>query len=370
MRKTVVPGVWSWSRWQPDRDLDFNGFFAEGAEGNLVVDPVEPDEATLAALRERGVAAVLVTNRDHERAAAAVVAATGARVIASALDAPLLTQHVDRTVMPGDVVHGWTVIGLDGFKTPGEIALYDPARRTAIVGDALWGTPAGALTLMPDAKLADPVRATLSVRALRALHLDHLLVGDGACVFGGAHAALGAAIDARPGVLTNRVNLHELEYVPCVMPRPFGSRDAELGWLLGAEKLGSIAIKLAPGQVSCPYHWHTADEELYVVLSGTPTLRTPKGTFALRAGDVVAFPTGPAGAHRLQNDSADEAHLLVIANDDEASDSCLYPDSRKHHVGGASLRAYDEPALDYFAGEIGDETLAGETAPAPSASPG
>ena len=39
MRKTVAPGVWSWSRWQPDRGLDFNGFFVETAEGNLVVDP-------------------------------------------------------------------------------------------------------------------------------------------------------------------------------------------------------------------------------------------------------------------------------------------------------------------------------------------
>ena len=63
---------------------------------------------------------------------------------------------------------GWTVVGLDGFKTAGEIVLYSRARRTAIVGDALWGTPAGALTLMPDAKLADPERAALSARKLRA----------------------------------------------------------------------------------------------------------------------------------------------------------------------------------------------------------
>lgn len=358
MRKTVVPGVWSWSRWQPDRDLDFNGFFVEGADGNLVVDPVELDEATLAGLRERGVAAVVVTNRDHQRATAAVVAATGAQVIASALDAPLLAQRVDRTVEPGDVVHGWRVIGLDGFKTPGEIALHDSARRAAIVGDALWGTPAGALTLMPDAKLADPVRATLSARALRALRLDHLLVGDGACVFGTAHAAIGAMIDARPGVLTNRVNFDELAYVPYVAPPPFGSSDAETGLLLGAEKLGYLALKLAPGQAVCPYHWHTAEEELFVVIAGTPTLRTPKGTFALRAGDVIAFPTGPGGAHRLQNDSDGEAHVLLIANNEETSDSCFYPDSHKHVVGGTDLLTTDEPALEYFDGEIAPEPIA------------
>ena len=141
MRQTVVRGVSSWSRWQPDRGLDFNAFFVETSEGNLVVDPLEPDEETLAELASRGVAAVLVTNRDHERATAAVAQATGAQVIASALDAPLLTQPVGRTVEPGDVVHGWTVLGFEGLKTAGEIALLDRSRSAAIVGDALWGKP-------------------------------------------------------------------------------------------------------------------------------------------------------------------------------------------------------------------------------------
>src|ERR1700680_5048247 len=123
MRQTVVPGVWSWSRWQPDRELDFNAFFIETSEGNLVVDPLEPDDETLAELVSRGLAAVLVTNRDHERASASVAQATGAQVIASVLDAPLLAQPAARTVEPGDVVHGWTVLGFDGLKTAGEIAL-------------------------------------------------------------------------------------------------------------------------------------------------------------------------------------------------------------------------------------------------------
>jgi len=148
MRQTVVPGLWSWSQWQPDRGLDFNSFFAEHADGNLVVDPLEPDEETLGELRSRGVAAVLVTNRDHERASAAVAAATGAPVVASALDGPLLARPPDRTIDPGSVLCGWTVHGFDGLKTPGEIALVDRARNAAIVGDALWGKPAGALVIM------------------------------------------------------------------------------------------------------------------------------------------------------------------------------------------------------------------------------
>jgi uncharacterized cupin superfamily protein/glyoxylase-like metal-dependent hydrolase (beta-lactamase superfamily II) len=351
MRQTVVPGVWSWSRWQPDRALDFNGFFVESAQGNLVVDPIDPGEALLGDLRARGVAAVLITNRDHERATAAVVEATGAQVISSALDAPSLTIHADRTVTPGEIVFGWTVLGLDGFKTPGEIVLYDRARRAAIVGDALWGTPAGALTLMPDAKLADPVRAALSARTLRAHTIDHLLVGDGTCVFGNAHEVIGAMLDAREGVAVNRINLFdELPMRRDPGPAPFTAEWSEVGRYIGADRLGYGVFRLARGESFCPYHWHTREEELFVVLAGTPTLRTPGGTFGLRAGDCVAFITGPRGAHRISNDASEPAVVLAVANTDEG-DVCYYPDSRKFVVEATGTLVREEPQLDYFEGE-------------------
>lgn len=352
MRQTVVPGVWCWSRWQPDRSMDFNGFFAESPEGNLVVDPIAPGDELLADLRARGVATVLVTNRDHERASAAVAEATGAQVVASALDAPLLTGRVDRTVVPGDTVHGWTVLGLDGCKTPGEIVLYDRERLAAIVGDAIWGTPAGALTLMPDAKLSDPAQAALSLRALRARWVDHLLVGDGACVFGNAHAALGAMLDARAGVAVNRINVFDelaLRNDPDD-PAPFRAEWSEVGRYVGAAKLGYGVMRLARGEAFCPYHWHTQEEELFVVLRGTPELRTPAGTFALRAGDCVAFVTGPRGAHRITNETDEPAIVLAIANTD-AGDVCYYPDSRKFVVEATGTLVREEPQLAYFEGE-------------------
>ena len=349
MRQTVVPGVWSWSRWQPDRNLDFNGFFIETAEGNLVVDPVEPDEETLAALRERGVATVLITNRDHERSTAAVAAATGARTVASALDAPLLAQPVDGMVQPGDHVHGWKVIGLDGCKTAGEIALYDRTRRAAIVGDVMWGTPAGALTFMPDAKLADAPRAVLSVRQLRALTVDHLLVGDGACLFGNAHDVLQAALEARTDALTTRINLFdEVAYTGSPEdPQPFTGAWSEVGRLIGAQKLGYGITRLARGEAFAPLHWHTREEELFVVIAGTPALRTPRGTFPLRAGDAVAFRTEPSGAHRISNESESDAIVLMIANSDPG-DVCYYPDSRKFVVEATGTLVHDHPQLDYF----------------------
>ena len=350
MRQTVVPGVWSWSVWQPDRGLDFNSFFIEHAEGNLVVDPLEPDEETLAGLRSRGVAAVLVTNRDHERASAALAQATGAPVIASTLDAPLLARPADRTVEPGEVLFGWRVVGFDGLKTAGEIALVDRRRNAAIVGDALWGKPAGALTIMP--KVADLGRAALSLRALRATHVDHLLVGDGACVFGNAFDAIGTALGAPDGILINRINMEELRYQRFPGdPPPFGGSEmAEIGWLLGARKLSYASGRMKRGDHYCPYHWHTAEEELFVVMAGTPTLRTPRGTFALRPGDVVAFPADPSGAHRIWNDAEQDADVLMIASAD-LGDVCSYPDSKKFVVEATGTLVRDHPQLDYFDGE-------------------
>ena len=278
--------------------------------------------------------------------------------------------------MPGDVVHGWRVLGLDGFKTPGEIVLYDRARRTAIVGDALWGTPAGALTLMPDAKLADPARAALSARALRAHTIDHLLVGDGACVFGSAQVAIGAMLDARAGVAINRINvLDELQLHRDEAPAPFSAEWSEVGRYIGAERLGYGVMRLSRGESFCPYHWHTREEELFVVLAGAPTLRTPTATFDLRAGefenfsvfdaggadgfavaaiqaagDCVAFVTGERGSHRIWNDGDDPAIVLAIANTD-AGDACYYPDSRKFVVEATGTLVREVPQLDYFDGE-------------------
>lgn len=355
MQQTVVDGIAMWSRWQPDRGVDFNSWLVEGPEGAFIVDPLEPpDESVLARCRAANVRAIVVTNRDHERAAAMFVRELGASVIASAADAPQLGIAVDRPVSAGDDVFGWTVIALEGFKTPGEMVLHSAARRAAISGDAFWGAPAGALRLMPDEKLADPARALLSARRIRALQLDHLLVGDGLPVFGNAHAVFGAMLDARAhdaAVGTVNIDAGDLSWRGYPGdPQPFTGAMAELGLLLGAGRLGVALGRLEPGQTYCPLHWHTREEELFVVWEGSPTLRTPAATRVLRRGDCVLFQTNSSGAHRLSNDSAQPCTILMVANLD-AGDVCFYPDSKKVLVEMTGTIVRSEPGLAYFDGE-------------------
>jgi uncharacterized cupin superfamily protein/glyoxylase-like metal-dependent hydrolase (beta-lactamase superfamily II) len=350
MQPTIVPGVATWSRWQADRAMFFNAWFVAGEGGNMVVDPLEPDADDLAFIDERGLAAVVITNRDHERAAAFFAERYAVPVIASLPDANEMSVAVTRTLAHGETLFGWMVIGFDGFKTPGEFALFHQASRSAITGDAFWGVPAGAVRLMPDEKLEDPARAALSARQLLALGVRHLLVGDGMPVFHRAWDALLDTLDARGGVLTRRVNLDELALVKDDVPVPYTGAFAEVGRLLGATRLGYALGVLERGEVYCPNHWHTQEEEAFVIWSGTPTLRTPQGTFELRPGDVIAFPTGERGAHCISNEGDTPCVVLMFANTDPG-DVCHYPDSRKLLVEKTGAIVRSEPELDYFEGE-------------------
>jgi uncharacterized cupin superfamily protein/glyoxylase-like metal-dependent hydrolase (beta-lactamase superfamily II) len=351
MQPTIVPGVYTYARWQADRSMYFNSWFVEGDGRNMIVDPLEADAGDLAFLDARGVHAVVITNRDHERAAAFFAERYNAPVIAALPDANEMSVTVTQTVAHGDEIFGWRVIGFDGFKTPGEFALFDRATQSAITGDAFWGVPAGAVKLMPEDKLAEPARAALSARQLLAVWVKHLLVGDGMPVYHRASEALLEMLDARRDVLTHRVNLDELEFRVEDGPGAYTGSVAEVGKLIGAEKLGYALGVIERGEVYCPSHWHTREEEVFVIWAGTPTLRTPQGEYVLRPGDVVAFPTGVTGDHKIWNDTDAPCLILMFANID-AGDVCVYPDSKKLLVEALDTIVRSEPRLDYFDGEV------------------
>jgi len=350
----TVTGFSMWSAWQADRQLFFNSYFLASDAGNLVIDPLPLTDADAEAIEANGgVAWVVVTNRDHERATADVVRRFGARVAAGG-DARLLAVPPDRELADGDAICGGTVVALGGLKTPGEIALHFAGRdRTVVVGDALWGRPAGSLTLMPDDKLADPRRAALSLRKLLALRPRHLLTGDGAPVFGNAFDALNACLDARDDVHINVINIDALQFSGSPEdPPPYrAAESAEVGLLLGATRLGYRAARLPPGTKFCPLHWHTAEEELFVVWEGEPTLQTPRGTTKLRRGDIVAFRTNERGAHAVTNETDAACTILMIANTD-GGDACFYPDSDKLLIEATGTLVRASPELDYYDGEV------------------
>lgn len=96
-----------------------------------------------------------------------------------------------------------------------------------------------------------------------------------------------------------------------------------------ASKLGASIDTVAPGQRSCPYHFHYAQEELFIVLEGSGTLRVAGEMLPLRAGDVIFVPPGPEYPHQLINTSDAPLKYLSISTR-ETPEVCEYPDSGKY----------------------------------------
>jgi uncharacterized cupin superfamily protein len=118
--------------------------------------------------------------------------------------------------------------------------------------------------------------------------------------------------------------------------------------------LGMSVVELLPGQTQTPYHFHHGNEELLLVLDGTPTLRAPDGEHELRPGDFAFFPKGPEGAHQLVNRSQAPARY-VLADANVTPEIVEYPDSRKIASMSRETQLWTvhrlEAAVDYFDGE-------------------
>lgn len=354
IRPLALAGIYQWSRWQPDRGMDFNSFLLVRPDGNVAVDPLPLDEPGLAQLDALGgVSWIVLTNRDHQRATGVLRERYGARVLAGRTEAGLFTEPIDATFDDGEeLLPGLVAIALEGAKTPGEVALELRASGAAIVGDAILGVPSGALSLLPDEKLADPQRLLLSLRRVWALRLNALLLCDGQPLYAGADEAIGALLESRGGPAVNRINLDELRYESRARGSSgrYRAQDAEIGNLIGARQLGYRVAVLPPGAWYCPMHSHQTEEELFYVIDGEPTIRTPRGSLRCRPGDFVAFARGERGAHQLRNESERPCTLFLLGVEDAAA-VVFYPESQKLGLRSPRLIVRSSPALEYFDGE-------------------
>ena len=160
------------------------------------------------------------------------------------------------------------------------------------------------------------------------------------------------AIDARV------VNIDELklEHFSAVGGR-FESDAVRVGPLVGAKELGYSYDVVQPGKVSCPFHSHRAEEEMFFIVRGEGTLRYGAERRKVRAGDFICCPVGgPETAHQIINDSDAELAYISVSTMMPA-EVCEYPDSGKIGAFGGSgesrLRHVTETSsrVDYWKGE-------------------
>ena len=137
----------------------------------------------------------------------------------------------------------------------------------------------------------------------------------------------------------------------------FNCDRARVGRQAGCERLGASLWAIPAGEAAYPYHFHLGEEELLIVLSGRPSLRTPCGWPDLEEGEVVAFPIGEEGAHQVVNRTPDEVRMIAISTGG-APDIVLYPESekvgafeRRPEGGGLYALFRSDDAVDYWDGE-------------------
>ena len=77
--RELLTGICTWPWFSEPHGYNFNGHLIIHAGGNLCIDPVEPTAADLEEIARLGVSRVLLTNRNHSRAANKVRERTGGR---------------------------------------------------------------------------------------------------------------------------------------------------------------------------------------------------------------------------------------------------------------------------------------------------
>jgi uncharacterized cupin superfamily protein len=158
-----------------------------------------------------------------------------------------------------------------------------------------------------------------------------------------------------------KVNLKDIEEQVRQSPKgKFGRASKNISVALGREPesldlakrhpFDLALVRIPKGKSLCPYHAHSSESELYLVVSGRGNIRDRDGWTAAGPGDAFFF--GPGEAHQLTNAGEDDFVYYVIA-DNPRGDSCFYPDSDKFAVwreGGEELIVSGKEA-DYFEGE-------------------
>lgn len=166
---------------------------------------------------------------------------------------------------------------------------------------------------------------------------------------------------SRADALRQRL-VRNIDEVPLVLDRRdplYESHSARLGTGTAARQLGASVDVVPPGKRSCPYHLHHAQEEMFVILEGSATLRVAGEDVPVRAGDVIFVPAGPEYPHQLVNTSDAPLKYLSISTK-QTPELVEYPDSGKylmlHRPPGEEAPAFrrmhrEDTDLDYWDGE-------------------
>lgn len=131
----------------------------------------------------------------------------------------------------------------------------------------------------------------------------------------------------------------------CIWEDEIGLITKSLGGAAGSQKLYINIDIVPPKAYSTKYHSHSQQEEFFIVLGGTGTLRLHEEEHPVKKGDFFAKLPAPDMAHTFYN-SGEEPLLILDVGTKEPEDTCYYPDEQVYlHKCGEQRRVYSEAGL-------------------------
>ncbi len=185
----ILPGVFRWECFSREHKVELTSY-AVLAEGQLYLfDPIELiGEARLRLLSNHTVAAIVLTNENHERATAVWRELTQAPVWlgnGANVELSLVHRFANEPTQWGP----WTVTPLAGGPG-GEVALRWPERSLVVLGDAAFNLPKYGFGLLPEKYCEDQRRLGESLRRLTEEPFETALLAHGAPILTGASASI------------------------------------------------------------------------------------------------------------------------------------------------------------------------------------
>ena len=195
--KKIAEGIHTWSIFDEERKLDFNGLYLKTPGRPILIDPPPMKEADRIIVEKMGKPhKIYLTNKHHTRDSETFRKLWGCQILVHEDDQPLMEIKVDGTFSDGELLEDeLEAIRIPNAKTPGECAFYWKSRGVLIVGDAVIGKPEG-LGMLADEKFKDPKAARQGLLALRGLDFNTFLVGDGKSILENARPVVEKFIDS------------------------------------------------------------------------------------------------------------------------------------------------------------------------------
>ncbi len=159
------------------------------------------------------------------------------------------------------------------------------------------------------------------------------------------------------------MNIDAVEFEEMGGDSGFAGKRGSLSAKIGGEKLGYSVVVVPPGKAAWPFHTHYANEEMFLILEGSGSLRYGEDEYALRQGDVICCPPGPGRARQIRNTSDADLKYLALSTA-LTPEVAEYPDSGKVGVicggPGEDMSKYTlvkflrmDDAVPYYDGEHG-----------------